>query len=79
MVTISSEQRDLLKQAGGEPVRLVDPETNRQYVLLPAEIYEHLRSVSDALDPRELYPALHRALSDEGWDDPHMDEYNRYG
>lgn len=31
------------------------------------------------IDPRELYPLLHRALRDEGWDDPRMDEYNRYG
>lgn len=31
------------------------------------------------IDPRDMYPLLHRALRDEGWDDPRMDEYNRYG
>ncbi len=31
------------------------------------------------IDPHDMYPLLHRALRDEGWDDPRMDEYNRYG
>jgi hypothetical protein len=31
------------------------------------------------LDPRAFYPALQRALRDEGWDGPQMDEYNRDG
>jgi hypothetical protein len=79
MATLTVEQRNLLKQASGEPLRLVDPDTNQEYVLLPADLYEQLRSVLSDLDPRDLYPALHRALRDEGWDDPHMDEYNRYG
>jgi hypothetical protein len=79
MATLSVEQRNLLRESRGEPVRLVDPDTNREYVLLSAEVYDQLRSVLTDIDPRELYPALHRALRDEGWDDPHMDEYNRYG
>jgi hypothetical protein len=79
MPTLTVEQRDLLKQSGGEPVRLLDPDTNQEYVLLHAEVYNQLRAVLTDLDPRELYPALHRTLRDEGWDDPQMDEYNRYG
>jgi hypothetical protein len=31
------------------------------------------------IDLRDMYPLLHRALHDEGWHDPRMDEYNRYG
>jgi hypothetical protein len=78
MATLTPEQRLLLQQAGGQMLRLIDPDTNEQYVLVPAEVYEQLRSGQTDLDPRELYPALHRALRDEGWDDPRMDEYNRY-
>jgi hypothetical protein len=79
MATLTTEQRTLLQQAGGEVLRLIDPDTDQQYVLLRAEVYEQLRSAQAELDPRELYPALHRALEDEGWDGPQMDEYNRYG
>jgi len=77
MATLTTEQRTLLQQAGGEVLRLTDPDTNQQYVLLRAEVYEQLRSGQAELDPHELYPALHRALEDEGWDEPQMDEYNR--
>ncbi len=79
MTTLTQEQRQLLKQGGGEPLRLVDPETNQEYVLLQAEVYQRLQVLLKDLAPRELYPLLHRALQDEGWHDPHMDEYNRYG
>jgi hypothetical protein len=79
MATLTTEQRTLLEQAGGEILRLIDPDTNQQYVLVRADVYEQLRSGQAELDPRELYPALHRALEDEGWDEPRMDEYNRYG
>ncbi|HEY1860162.1 MAG TPA: hypothetical protein VGG61_07400 [Gemmataceae bacterium] len=79
MSTLTQEQREMLRQSEGEPVRLLDPDTNREYVLLQAEVYDRLRSALTDLDPRELYPALHRALRDEGWDGPQMDEYNRYG
>jgi hypothetical protein len=78
MAPLNLEQRNLLKQQRSEPLRLLDPDTNQEYVLLHAQIYEQLRSALADLDPRDLYPALHRALEDEGWDSPAMDEYNRY-
>ena len=78
MATLTAEQRKLLEEAGGEVLRLSDPETNQGYVLVRAEVYEQLWSGHADLNPRDLYPVLHRALQDEGWDDPQMEEYNRY-
>jgi hypothetical protein len=79
MTTLTVEQRELLNQSGGHLVQLLDPDTNQEYVLLPTRIYNNFRSLLGDIDPRDLYPALHRALRDEGWDDPKMDEYNQYG
>jgi hemerythrin-like domain-containing protein len=79
MVTLTQEQRQLLQQNGGELLRLLDPETNKEYVLVQAEVYQRLQASLSDVEPRELYPLLHRALKDEGWDEPHMDEYNRFG
>ncbi len=79
MVTLTAEQRQLLHAASGEPPRLVDPDTSLEYVLVEARSYDRLRGALTETDPREFYPALHKALADEGWDDPQMDEYNRYG
>jgi hypothetical protein len=79
MVTLTPEQLRQFQEAGAESLRLRDPNSNQEYVLLPAQTYERLLSCLDELNPRDLYPALHRALKDEGWDNPQMDEYNRYG
>jgi hypothetical protein len=76
MTALTHEQRELLKDSCRQPVRLIDPETNQEYVLLQSEVYDRLQSVIGDPAPRDLYPALQRALKDEGWDDPHMDEYN---
>ena len=66
MTTLTPEQRQLLKIGGTEPVRLLDPDTNQEYVLLKSETYSQVQAVLGDLDPREMYPALHRALRDEG-------------
>ena len=79
MGTLTVEQRILLKQQNGEPLRLVDPDTDQEYVLLHADVYDQLRSMLTDLNPREFYPALHRAMHEEGWDSPQMNEYNRHG
>ena len=79
MTTLTPEQRQLLKASGAEPLRLLDPDTNEEYVLVKAEAYSQIQAVLEDLDPREMYPALHRAMHEEGWDDSQMDDYNRYG
>jgi len=42
MTTITPEQRRLIEQAGAEPVRLEDPETRQDYILMRREVYERL-------------------------------------
>jgi len=79
MTALTVEQRQILAQSKEEPPRLLDPETKQEYVLVKAEVYDQLRSMLGDANPGDLYPALHRALASEGWDDPQMDEYNRYG
>src|SRR5689334_4010374 len=42
MAGLTPEQRRLIEQARGEPVRLDDPETHQAYVLVREEIYRRL-------------------------------------
>jgi hypothetical protein len=49
--TLSGELKRAVEQAGDSPVRLTDPETNRTYVLVSAEVYERL--LLDKEDQRE--------------------------
>ncbi len=43
MTTLSPELRREIESAGGNPIRLKDPETNTAYVLLKAEEYDRLK------------------------------------
>ena len=74
---LTEEQVRAVAAQPGEPVRLIDPTTNRAYVLLRADVYERVRGLLGDFDPREAYPATDRAFA-EGWNDPRMDDYDRY-
>jgi hypothetical protein len=52
MATLTCEQIDLMNQTGGQPLRLVDPATNQEFVLLTAEVYERIHSAVTDLDRR---------------------------
>jgi hypothetical protein len=72
--TLTEEQLQAIASLPGEPIRLIDPTTNQAYVLLRVEEYERL--VPD-LALADVYPAIDRAFA-EGWNDPKMDDYDRY-
>ena len=62
------------------PVRLIDPETNVEYVVLPAETFEQLQNgvyYDDSPITEEEQSALLIEFGRRaGWDDPEMDVYN---
>ncbi len=74
MTTLTPEQRHEVHKAGEEPVRCADPETQTEYVILRADVYDRMRAEAD--DLRSAYPLAMRVFGEDGWDDPQMDEYN---
>ncbi len=74
MTTLTPEQRQEIQRAGEEPVRLADPETQTEYVLLKADVYARILTLLD--HTRSAYPLAMRVFGEDGWDDPQMDEYN---
>ena len=57
---------------------VVDPDTNTEYVLVRADVYARLAGLLGGdVQPSEAYPAVDRAFA-EGWNDPRMDDYDRY-
>jgi len=78
MTTLTPELRKALEAAGDQPVVVVDPETNQQYVLLRAECYERLHHFFEqgSLSRPEQEALLRQAGERAGWDDPEMDIYN---
>lgn len=76
MIELTQEQRRELE--GAEVPRVLNPETRQIYVLISEELYERMKGLLGSdFHPSEAYPAVDRAFA-EGWDDPKMDDYDRY-
>jgi hypothetical protein len=79
MLELTEDQRRRLEENGREPLRLYDPVTHQEYVVIRAEVYDRFRTLlyDDApFDPTEAYPLIDEAAAKAGWDDPAMDIYN---
>lgn len=63
MIELTDEQRQELDK---DTPRARDPRTNETYVLVREDFYRKMRAVLDGYTKRA------------GWDDPAMDEYERY-
>lgn len=80
MITISKELRQAIQESKDNLVRLIDPETNTEYVVLPAETFEQLQNrvyYDDSPITKEEQTALLIECGlRAGWNDPEMDVYN---
>ncbi len=78
-VLLKSDDFDWIRQLlADEPdaPRLVDPQTNTTYALLPEERYERFKAFfeEDPLSPAERMALLREAGKRAGWNDPTADE-----
>ena len=79
MITMPEELQQAVRVSQGQPVRIADPETNVEYIVLPAEVYDLLRGLfydDELLTGDERRNLLIKAGLRAGWDDPEMDVYN---
>jgi hypothetical protein len=77
--TLTPEQVLAIAADPDRPVRLVDPQSSRTYILLRAEEYERIQAMlEDDFSIRDTYKAQLRSALRAGWDDPAMDDYNDY-
>jgi hypothetical protein len=66
MTIMPPELVQAVKEAGGAPVRLTDPQTNETYVILREAVYRQVTSLLGNAD--EMYPLLAK-LSPDDWED----------
>ena len=79
MITLTKELQQTVQNADEQPIRLVDPRTNLEYVVLPAEIFDRVQGVFYSANPltiEEQRAMLVQVGLSVGWDDPKMDAYN---
>ena len=79
MIAIPKELRQAVQESKNNLVRLIDPETNIEYIVLPAERFTQMQV--ECYDDSPLTDEEQSALLVElglsiGWDDPEMDVYN---
>jgi hypothetical protein len=74
-IELTAEQRQTLGEPNGRPVNLVDPQTQRSYVLVEHEEYERLEALrakeperSSVLDTSDVPPGI-RASQEAYWKD----------
>ncbi len=80
MIAISEELRQAVQDSKDNFVRLVDPETNAEYVVLSAETFAQMQEKlfydDSPLTEEERSALLVELGLSMGWDDPEMDVYN---
>jgi hypothetical protein len=71
--------RDQLKTADTAPLRVTDPETRQEYILIRKETYERMQELLYDDSPwtdEEMELLAWEAGKSAGWEE--MDEYDRY-
>jgi hypothetical protein len=78
MIELTAEQHDAIATNGKDAVRAIDPTTKAEYVLVPAKVYDRIKSLlSDDADWQEgAYASAMEIFARDGWDDPRMDVYD---
>jgi hypothetical protein len=78
MFELTPEQRQEL--GGTEPARAFDPETKQEYVLVRADVCEHLKAIfdEDGLDLRQGAVLVEQAMHEDDAQDPSLESYQNY-
>jgi hypothetical protein len=79
MIALTKKLQQVVQDANEQPIRLVDPETSLEYVVLPAKIFDRIQDVfynANPLTIEEQRALLVKVGLSVGWDDPEMDAYN---
>ena len=80
MITLSKEIRKAVQESEDNLARLIDPETDKEYVVLPVETFELMRKGryydDGPMTEEERTAILVEMGLSIGWDDPEMDVYN---
>jgi hypothetical protein len=81
MNTMPPEIVQAVEASAGQPVRLTNPNTNTEYVLIRAEVFDRVKELfydDSEFDPREAYPLVDRVMAEDDANDPTLESYQQY-
>jgi hypothetical protein len=76
---LTPEMRDAITEHPGQPIYVVDAESQAKYVLIPADTYQKVQALiydDSEPNPDEFLPLAEEAFRDD-WNAPGMDAYDR--
>jgi hypothetical protein len=80
MIELSPDQGAALARNGAQPVRVLDPVTQTEYVLVRAEVYERFKALLTGETVYTSAEMLDRVMAADDANDPHLaDLQPRYG
>jgi hypothetical protein len=65
---LTEDQKHAIQEHGGAPIYLVDETTSAGYVLMSAEQFKNMKSLSEADDVVSMYPLIAEITPDD-WED----------
>jgi hypothetical protein len=74
---LPDELRIVVTAHPGEPLELVDEQTQMAYVLVSAQEFQRLKTAADD-ELNDTYAAQIESAMLAGWGDPRMEDYNDY-
>src|ERR1043166_6212960 len=81
MIELTDQQQHAVDTS--PELRLIDPRTQKAYVLVAADVYERLRGLlaeDEGLDMQQVAALVERAMQEDDADDPTLEFYQRkYG
>jgi hypothetical protein len=80
MIELTEDQRRLLSENGTEPARAIDPDTNTEYVLVRADVYDRLKALLSGETVYTTAEMLDRTMAEDDARDPYLAELQKkYG
>jgi len=65
---LTEDQRHAMEERGGAPIYMVDETTNVSYVLMRAEHFERMKTLSEVDEVSSMYPLI-ADISPDDWED----------
>ncbi|HKI36323.1 MAG TPA: hypothetical protein VKA46_30985 [Gemmataceae bacterium] len=79
MTELPQQLLKALDESRGQPLQLVDPRTNRAYLLVPADLFSRIQYAEDegSLDSRQVAHLIAQTMREEDEGDPALESYQK--
>jgi hypothetical protein len=78
MIELTESILKAIDECKGQPFRLFDPRTKKEYWLVDAALFEHLWELDDGLNRIDMGKLVAEAMREDDENDPTLESYQEY-